>query len=239
MLSSQTRTSNNTGSSPQTVKANTKKTHRLLQLSSLACLLIGTIGVIPAVPGGSFYFIATIATGVAGVLGLSLMWHRMLQIYTLCAWVTTGFCALNLALLVTKHPGDLGGWFLWIACSMAAVPAAVLSTTMHLLRVWHEPLVTEQTAPLVEEPQPSLPAPAPGLNCRTAHTTAHTTAPQRPVWPPLGTPASALSRSDVAGAANVGYAIHTGDASGLSTKDAVGAARVGAAANSAWPPSNV
>jgi|EP00908_Phaeocystis_cordata_P012373 hypothetical protein len=226
----------NGGSSPPTVKASTKKTHRLLQLSSLSCLVIGTLGVIPGMPGGSWYFLATIATGVCGVLGLSLMWHRMLQIYTGCAWLTTGFCVLNIALLATgPAPGaQLAGWAFWICCSAVAVPAAVLSSTMHLLRVWHEPLVTEQTAPLVEaEPPPSLPVLGGGLSSRTAHAAP----PQRPVWPPPDTPASALSGSDVSGAAHVASAFHSGDASGLRAQDAVGAARVGAAASRAWPPS--
>ena len=126
---------------------NTKRTTRLLQLSSLALLAIGVLGLIL---GLRLYFIAALVTGVSGVLGLAFTWHRALVVFTMSAWLCTLFCAINLGLLVTQHPGDVIGWVLWIACSAASAPAAVLSSTLHFLRVWRAPLVTEQAEPLVD-----------------------------------------------------------------------------------------
>ena len=212
-------------------KQTTKRTHRLLQLASLSLIAVGILGVFPLVPGGSLYFIAAIVAGVSGVLGLSLTWHKALMVFTTSSWVTTAFCALNLTLLATNNGGGgIGGWVLWLCCSAGALPASVLSSTMHLLRVWRtapdRTLASEQNAPLVEDQQSSLPAPQPAVGVRRA-------APQRPIWPPPNTPASALS-----GAANA----FAGDASELMAElhadDVDGALRVGAAASKVWPPSN-
>ena len=214
-------------SSSLSSKQTTKRTHRLLQLASLSLIAVGILGVIPLVPGGSLYFIAAIVAGVSGVLGLSLTWHKALMVFTTSSWLTTAFCALNLTLLATNNGGGgIGGWVLWVCCSAVALPAAVLSSTMHLLRVWRtapdRALASEQNAPLVDDQQSSLPAPQSG----------------RPIWPPPDTPASALGGSDIGGAANVTYACTTADASELRAEDVHGAARMGAAAIKAWPPSN-
>ena len=207
---------------------NTQRTTRLLQLSSLTLLGIGVLGLIL---GLRLYFIAALGAGVCGVLGLSFTWHRALVLFTGFAWVTTAFCAINLALLGTQHPGDVIGWILWLFCSAAALPAAVLSSTMHLLRVWRTGTVTEQTERLVDPVAPSLPAlpPADGPGLRPS------SAPQRPIWPPQDAPVGA---ADVAGAARVAAAYNSGDTSGLRVNDISGACRVGAAASKAWPPSN-
>ena len=219
-------------------KQTTKRTHRLLQLASLSLLAVGILGVIPLIPGGSLFFIAAIVAGVSGILGLSLTWHKALMVFTTSSWVTTAFCALNLTLLATNNGGGgIGGWVLWACCSAVALPAAVLSSTMHLLRVWRtapdRALASEQNAPLVDDQQSSLPAPQPAMGLRVVPRAA----PQRPIWPPPDTPVSALGDSD-AGAANAAYAFSTGDASELHAEDVAGAARVGAAAIKAWPPSN-
>ena len=220
-------------------KQTTKRTHRLLQLASLSLLAVGILGVIPLVPGGSLFFIAAIVAGASGVLGLSLTWHKALMVFTTSSWVTTAFCALNLTLLATNNGGGgIGGWVLWASCSAVALPAAVLSSTMHLLRVWRtapdRALASEQNAPLVDDQQSSLPAPQPPMGLRVVPHAA----PQRPIWPPPDTPVSALGGSDVDGAANAAYAFGTGEASELRAEDVAGAARVGAAAIKAWPPSN-
>ena len=216
-------------------KHTTKRTHRLLQLASLSLLAVGILGVIPLTPGGSLFFIAAIVAGVSGVLGLSLTWHKALMVFTTSSWVTTAFCALNLTLLATNNGGGgIGGWVLWAGCSAVALPAAVLSSTMHLLRVWRtapdRALASEQNAPLVDDEQAPQPALGPHVVPRAAS--------QRPTWPPPDTPVSALGGSDVAGAANAAYAFSTGDASELQAEDVAGAARVGAAAIKAWPPSS-
>ena len=219
-------------SSSLSSKQATKRTHRLLQLMSLSLIAVGVLGLIPLVPGGSLYFVAALVAGVSGVLGLSLTWHRALMVFTSSAWLTTAFCALNLTLLATQNQGGIGGWVLWICCSAVALPASVLSSTMHLLRVWRtsapdRALASEQNAPLVDDQQSSLPTPQPAGGLRVAPM------PQRPIWPPPGTPASALSRSDLAGAANAAHALSSGDPSDLEVAEEIGAARVGA-----WPPPN-
>lgn len=210
--------------------ANTQRTTRLLQLSSLALLGIGVLGLIL---GLRLYFISALGAGVCGVLGLSFTWHRALVLFTGFAWVTTAFCAINLALLGTQHPDDVIGWILWLFCSAAALPAAVLSSTMHLLRVWRTGAVTEQTAPLVDPVAPSLPTLPPADEAHAGVRPSN--APQRPIWPPPDAPVGA---ADVAGAARVASAMNSGDTSGLGVNDMSGALRVGAAASKAWPPSN-
>ena len=215
-------------------KQTTKRTHRLLQLASLSLLAVGILGVMPLIPGGSLFFIAAIVAGVSGVLGLSLTWHQALVVFTTSSWVTTALCAINLALLATSGGSGIGGWLLWAACSAVALPAAVLSSTMHLLRVWRSApdrtLASEQNAPLVDDQQSSLPTPQPAMGLRGVPHAA----PQRPIWPPPDTPVSALG--DVAGAANAAHAFSTGGE--LHTEEVARAARMGAAAIKAWPPSN-
>ena len=113
----------------------------------------------------------------------------------------------------------------------------IIGSVMHLLRVWRTgPMVAEQTAPLVD------PAAAPtGPLALPPSETAPprpSTQPQRPIWPPPDTPVGALGGADVAGAARVACAVHTGDSSQLRFNDLAGAAKVGAAASKAWPPSS-
>ena len=215
-------------------KQTTKRTHRLLQLASLSLLAVGILGVMPLIPGGSLFFIAAIVAGVSGVLGLSLTWHQALVVFTTSSWVTTALCAINLTLLATSGGSSIGGWLLWACCSAVALPAAVLSSTMHLLRVWrsasNRTLASEQNAPLVDDQQSSLPTPQPAIGLRVAPHAA----PQRPIWPPPDTPVSALG--DVAGAANAAHAFSTGGE--LHIEEVARAARMGAAAIKAWPPSN-
>jgi hypothetical protein len=95
---------------------------------------------------------------------------------------------VQLALLATHHPDNIAGWALWLPTGIAALPAAVLSSTLHILRYWRgAKLATEFTSPLVDS-QPSAgawdPVPTPRVNLapRTEHgTSSH---PSKPVWPP-------------------------------------------------------
>merc|ERR1711988_1092250 len=83
-----------------------------------------------------------IATGGAGVLGLSFTWHRALVSFTLCAWLVVSQSVLRIVLLVVNHQSDPMLWTLWLLNAVASLPTALLSSTMHLLRVWRpRPLV--------------------------------------------------------------------------------------------------
>ena len=179
-----------------------KRTKTLLNLCSL--VLLG-LGIAMVVLLGNLLGLLPLATGVCGVLGLSFAWYRGLVLFTLIAWGTLVLCGIEIAMLVA-HPDNVFGWLIWISCSLFALPAAVLSSTLHLLAgaphrrlcphpcprtrtrpcpraVWKpQPMVTEHTAPLVDpEAQgvaPTMATPRPVADALPG------TAPSRPVWPP-------------------------------------------------------
>ena len=106
-----------------------KRTKTLLNLCSL--VLLG-LGIAMIVLLGNLLGLLPLATGVCGVLGLSFAWYRALVLFTLIAWGTLVLCGIEIAMLVA-HPDNVLGWLIWISCSLFALPAAVLSSTLHLL----------------------------------------------------------------------------------------------------------
>lgn len=137
--------------------------------------------------------------------------------------------------LVLKHSTDPLSWTLWLIVGLASLPGALLSSTMHLLRVWRGPRTlvedNQQRAPLVDAaadvgepaqvPQPSRPAqPTPGS--------------LRPVWPP---PAghSGLG-ADLLATGRVASAAQSGDYSQVGVRDVAAATRTATAAAAVWPP---
>lgn len=145
--------------------------------SPLTCLLLSQFGIL------------TLLTGCAGVLGLASKWSRALRAFMLLAWLTTGLAIVQLALLGTRHPDNIAGWAVWLPTAVAALPAAVLSSTLHILKYWKgSSLKADFTSPLVDS-QPSQgawdPAPMPRVNLspRAADSS-------KPIWPPPGSAAT-------------------------------------------------
>jgi hypothetical protein len=138
-------------------------------------------------------------------------------------------------------------WLLWVASALTALPPAVLSLTLHVLRVWRpQPAVSDTTAPLVTSAEgaddlPDAPPHAPVVSASSAVPSL------RPIWPPRQQPSSgaSITTSDVRSAATVAAAVHTGDASSIGVSDVAAACRVAAAAAPVaaafsgppvWPP---
>ena len=134
--------------------------------------------------------------------------------------------------LVTGHSTNPLHWSVWLAIGIVALTAALLSSMMHLLRVWQgpRPLVDDeqdhQRAPLVDAaadvgPGPSGAAPA--------------SAPARPVWPPPSDRPLGLG-SDLLATGRVAAAAQSGDYSQLSARDVAAAGRTATKAAAVWPP---
>ena len=174
-----------------------KRSTRLLQLFSLSLLGLGTLLIlpIPLWPDGLSKVCAVLAicAGVTGVLGLSFTWYRALKSFTMLTWVVSIVSITKMVLLIVdcvKHTDcqdNPFAWIVWLLCTLTSLPAAVLSSTMHLLRVWMQPpAITETSEPLVpttehDSETPVLPVIAPG-------------ATRPPIWPPPGA-AGGASRS--------------------------------------------
>jgi hypothetical protein len=210
-----------------------KRTTKILQISCALMLLLGVIMLVLHEYWGVF----PLVTGVFGLLGLTFDWHRGLVAFTVAAWANLVLCTVQIIMLVA-HPVNPIGWVTWIICSCLALPAAVLSSTLHLLKVWQKPIVSEHTAPLVD------PASEESAQPRHAPTQA-APPPQRSVWPPPPPSQSPnpYSGDNLSATARVAEAAHSGDTSRLRPGDVAGAAQVGAAAaphiaaaSSAWPP---
>ena len=169
----------------------------MLQLFSLSLLGLGTLLIlpIPLWPDGLSKVCAVLAicAGVAGVLGLSFTWYRALKSFTMLTWVISIVSITKVVLLIVDCVKNEGcqdnpfAWVVWLLCTLTSLPAAVLSSTMHLLRVWMQPpAITETSEPLVpttehDSETPVLPVIAPG-------------ATRPPIWPPPGA-AGGASRS--------------------------------------------
>lgn len=150
----------------------------------------------------------TLLTGCAGVLGLAFKWLRALRAFTLLAWLTTALAIVQLALLAACTPDDIAGWALWLPTCIAALPAALLSSTLHILKYWRgSPLVTEFTSPLVNSQPPAGawdPAPMPRVNLAPRTKGGTPSHESKPVWPPPseGTAAHTPGADMEAGATN-------------------------------------
>jgi len=129
---------------------------------------------------------------------------------------------------VLNSSADAFKWTMWVITGCFALPAALLSTTMHVLRVWRGPRPLEDDnqhrAPLVDAAADvgqidAAPAPPP---------------PGRPVWPP---PAGhAGLGADLLATGRVASAAQSGDYSQLSARDLAAASRTANAAAVVWPP---
>jgi len=213
-----------------TRKLRVRRATRLLQLFSLGLLAAGGINFIPLV-GDMVTAILAVLTGVAGVVGLSFTWHRALVLFTLLSWATTTLAVVHLVILGLDHSIDVWQWLMFLCVGFAALPPAVLSSAMHLRRVWRpQPLIGEHHAPLVEDHTDGAPAPD-RVGATPAGPLPPPRVPERPVWPPPNAPL-ALG-SDLLATGRVVAAVQSGDAAGVSREDVGAAARV---ATSVWPP---
>ena len=123
-----------------------RNSQRLLQFFALALLALGTLNVlIQGGWAGKLVGVASLAAGISGVLGLSLSWHRALMSFTLLSWLVALSAFASLLRLALSRPIQTNPlpWVSWLANLLLALPAAVLASTMHILRVWKpSPMVT-------------------------------------------------------------------------------------------------
>jgi len=182
-----------------------RNSQRLLQFFALALLALGTLNVlIQGGWAGKLVGVASLAAGISGVLGLSLSWHRALMSFTLLSWLVALSAFASLLRLALSRPIQTNPlpWVSWLANLLLALPAAVLASTMHILRVWKpSPMVTDTTAPLVES----------AADCEPVETTAVAAGAGAPqlAWPPPHYTPSVRS-ADVQTALRVGAAMHSG-----------------------------
>jgi len=124
-----------------------RRSQRLLQFFALGLLALGTLSVLPIQGGwvGKLVGVASLAAGISGVLGLSLSWHRALLSFTVLSWLIALSALGSLLRLALSRPVQTNPlpWISWLANLLLALPAAVLASTMHILRVWKpSPIVT-------------------------------------------------------------------------------------------------
>ena len=112
-------------------------------------------------------------------------WLRGLYAYTLLAWLTSGVAVLQLAHLATRDPAHVAGWAVWLATALAALPAAVLSSTLHVLKYWHG-APSEFTSPLVEAEAPAAGGwnTLAGVNLTPRPSSGAAASAPRSIWPP-------------------------------------------------------
>lgn len=168
-----------------------KRSHRLLQLFSLALMGVGSICLfVPISTDGLVRFCGavSIASGASGVVGLAFTWYRALVAFTTCSWLASLLAVYGITHLVISKEVVPFPWVAWICAALTALPPAILSSTLHILRVFRPlPMVSDSTAPLVataaadEGLPPADHPPAHGDYVQAADTSAP---PARPVWPP-------------------------------------------------------
>jgi len=108
----------------------------------------------------------------------------MLVLFIMLAWLTVVVDAMEILNLIA-HPNDGAGWLIWLLTGLISVPAAVLSSTLYVLRVWRpEAMVTEQTAPLFDAATSATPCPR--RPCEGGTTPSHSVHVPvgRSSWPP-------------------------------------------------------
>ena len=178
-----------------------RKLRRSTQLLHFFSLLLMAVGAVCLLPLTSTDFllritgVVTLASGGAGVVGLAFTWYRALAAFTSFSWVAAALSIYGTTRLIVTRPVQVSPfpWIFWIVSLLVALPPSILSSTMHILRVWRsQPMVSaDTTAPLVEAaadddlPPPDAPPPAKGM-------------PGPPVWPPRAPNGSAAFR-DVEG----------------------------------------
>ena len=163
-----------------------KRSTRLLQLFSLMLLGFGALCLIP-LPGTGWLHklggVVSIASGSAGIVGLAFTWYRALVFYTTFSWLGAALAIIGITQLVVNKQVNPFPWIMWIGTALIALPPSILSTTMHILRVWRpQPMVEDSNAPLVQaaaESEGGLPPAEPQLG--PGEYAAHV---DRPAWPP-------------------------------------------------------
>jgi len=194
-----------------------RRSTRMLQLASLTMMGIGALCLLPLPNGGilggwgvKLLGLASLTSGGAGVVGLAFTWHRALVLFTSASWVATMFAVYGTLTLIFQRPviANPFPWLLWWAALLVTLPASVLSSTMHILKIWRPgPMVSSTTEPLVTSaPDHDLPPPdeapaqpesrgvpswppPPGEQAYTAMSSTEppemsAAAASRPVWPP-------------------------------------------------------
>ena len=157
-----------------------RRSTRLLQTLAVALFALGVLLILP-IPFGPTHCkardssaLAMLIGGSAGILGLSFTWYRALVTFTLLAWAVALIALIQLVLLIVDcvHHSCQGNpvpWIIWLAAMLTAAPAAVLSSTMHILRVWQSaPLVTDTSEPLVTADAAMAPIPMPNIHAAAA-----------------------------------------------------------------------
>ena len=163
-----------------------KRSTRLLQLFSLMLLGFGALCLIP-LPGTGWLHklggVVSIASGSAGIVGLAFTWYRALVFYTTFSWLGAALAIIGITQLAVNKQVNPFPWIMWIGTALIALPPSILSTTMHILRVWRpQPMVEDSNAPLVQaaaESEGGLPPAEPQLG--PGEYAAHV---DRPAWPP-------------------------------------------------------
>ena len=193
-----------------------RRSTRLLQLFSLMLMGAGAVCLLP-LPSTDFWTriggVLAIASGSAGVVGLAFTWYRALVAFTACSW---GAALLSVYFTTSLVLNAAGGhpqispfpWMIWVGSLLIALPPSILSSTMHILRVWRpQPMVSSTTEPLVNaaadpgdndpdlppadepaaaKPPPSWPPAPPAESAAyVEHTPAEPSAAARPQWPPV------------------------------------------------------
>lgn len=217
-----------------------KRTLRLLFIMSLVQLCLGGVLMLPIPLWGHWLKktcgIASIVAGACGVMGLTFTWYRLLLGFTLVSWGCGLISTIEVIFLIVdcakRHcESNPFAWIVWLCLMLASLPAALLASSMHVLRVWRpQPAVTDTSEPLVAaaaDNEPSLapmPVTMPGAG-----------APRPPVWPPSDVSVS-ISGDDLRAAGRVAHVAHSGQGA-FSSGDLAKAAKVASvAASASWPP---
>lgn len=90
-------------------------------------------------------------------------------------------CTLDHRRLAVGGVSDPFLWTWWLLLGVTSLPAALLSSTLHVLRVWHaRPLVEDQAAPLVASASDAADSSTAAVRTHAAHLSTI----ERPAWPP-------------------------------------------------------
>ena len=164
-----------------------RRSTKLLQLFSLMMMGVGALCLLPLpnanILGGfgvKMLGLATLTSGGAGVVGLAFTWHRALVLFTSASWFAALLAVYGTLSLIFTRPVNVNPfpWFIWCASLVVALPPSILSSTMHILRVWRtQPMVSSTTEPLVNAVDDDLP-PADEVQPAASGSSAV------PSWPP-------------------------------------------------------
>ena len=167
-----------------------KRTQYLLLMSCFAMILLGGVLILIRkhdhdTPWALLFF----SNGAVGIVGVCLLWRPALLLFTGLSWVTSGVSVVKIFILVGSHNGNAGFWVQWLLAGLSAVPAALISTSLVLLRVWRPISSSDQMAPLVD-PTTDAPRAAPSAWPAPQNAPPSWPPPQNapPSWPPPDAP---------------------------------------------------